>query len=421
MSKSILVIGGGVVGLCTAYYALQKGHRVTVVERGAPDHDCCSLGNAGLIVPSHFIPLAAPGVVAQGLRMLLNPASPFYIRPRLNRDLVDWCWKFYRAANAAHVARTAPLLRDLNLASRRCYEELAALPGSDFGLVKNGLLMLCKTEKRLHEEAEMAQIARKLGLSTDVLTPEEAARLNPGLRMEIAGAVYFADDYHLTPPRLMAWLARVLQENGAQFSWSTEVTGWRVGKNSVEALQTTRGELSADEYVLAAGSWSPGLARGLGLHLPLQAGKGYNITLPNPPRLPTVASTLVEARVAVTPMGSSLRFAGTMEIAGLDKSINPVRVNAIRQAIPRYFPEFGPDDFHGVKAWSGLRPCSPDGLPYIGRFSRCTNLCAATGHSMMGVSLGPITGTLVAEILSGEEPSLDISALSPDRYARQIR
>src|SRR5713101_459589 len=129
MSKSILVIGGGVVGLCAAYYALQKGHRVTVVERGAPDHDCCSLGNAGLIVPSHFIPLAAPGVVAQGLRMMLNPASPFYIRPRLSRDLASWCWKFYRAANAAHVARAAPLLRDLNLPSRRCYEELAELPG----------------------------------------------------------------------------------------------------------------------------------------------------------------------------------------------------------------------------------------------------------------------------------------------------
>jgi D-amino-acid dehydrogenase len=419
MSKSILVIGGGVVGLCTAYYALQKGHRVTVVERGAPDHDCCSLGNAGLIVPSHFVPLAAPGMVAQGLRMLLNPASPFYIRPRLNRDLIDWCWKFYRSANAAHVARAAPLLRDLNLASRRCYEELAELPGSDFGLVKKGLLMLCRTEKRLHEEGELVEAGRKLGLSIDILTPEETARLNPGLRMEIAGAVYFADDCHLTPPRLMAWLARVLKENGAEFSWSTEVTGWRVGKERVEAVQTSRGELTADEYVLAAGSWSPVLARDLRLDLSLQPGKGYNITLSNPLRLLTVASTLVEARVAVTPMGSSLRFAGTMEIAGLDPSINLVRVNAIRQAIPRYFPEFGPDDFRGVKAWSGLRPCSPDGLPYIGRFRRYANLCAATGHSMMGVSLGPITGKLVAQILSGEEPSLDISALSPDRYARK--
>lgn len=417
MGKSILVIGGGVVGLCTAYYALRKGHRVTVVERGAPDHDCCSLGNAGLIVPSHFVPLPAPGIVAQGLRMLLNPASPFYIRPRLNRDLIDWCWKFYRSANAAHVARAAPLIRDLNLATRQCYEELAELPGSDFGLVKKGLLMLCRTQERLHEESAMAEAGRKLGLSTDVLTPEEAARLNPSLRMEIAGAVYFADDCHLTPPRLMAWLARTVEEAGADLRWSTEVTGWRASGRTIEAVRTHRGDLSADEYVLATGSWSPGLARGLGLNLPLQPGKGYNLTLPNPPRLPTVASTLVEARVAVTPMGASLRFAGTMELAGLDKSINPVRVNAIREAVPRYFPEFGPDDFAGVKPWSGLRPCSPDGLPYLGRFGRCENLCAATGHAMMGLSLGPITGKLIAEILSGETSSLDVSALTPDRYA----
>jgi D-amino-acid dehydrogenase len=266
----------------------------------------------------------------------------------------------------------------------------------------------------------LAAAARKLGLSTDVLTPEEAARLNPGLRMEIAGAVYFADDCHLTPLRFVAGLTRVLEEGGVKFSWSTEVTGWHASGRHIEAVRTTCGELSADEYVLATGSWSPGLARDLRLNLPLQAGKGYNITLPHPPRLPTVPSTLVEARVAVTPMGSSLRFAGTMEIAGLDPSINPVRVNAIRQAIPRYFPEFGPDDFRGVKAWSGLRPCSPDGLPYIGRFGRYANLCAATGHSMMGLSLGPITGKLIAAILSDEEPSLEISALSPDRYARDI-
>jgi D-amino-acid dehydrogenase len=415
--KSILVIGSGVVGLCTAYYALQKGHRVTIVERGEPDHDCCSLGNAGLIVPSHFIPLAAPGVVKQGLRMMLNPASPFYLRPRLSRDLLDWCWKFYRVANPAHVARAAPLLRDLNLASRRCYEELAALPGSDFGLMKRGLLMLCKTEARLHEEAQMAEAARKLGLSADVLNPEEAARLNPGLRMEIAGAVYFADDCHLTPGRFMAWLARTVEDSGADFRWSTAVTGWRTADGRIETVRTNRGDLTADEYVLAAGSWSPGLMRSLGLNLPLQPGKGYSITLRHPPRLPAVAATLVEARVAVTPMGSSLRFAGTMEIAGLDSSIRSTRVNAILQAVPRYFPEFGPDDFRGVKAWSGLRPCSPDGLPYIGRFSRYANLCAATGHAMMGLSMGPITGKLVAEILSGESTSLDIRALSPDRYA----
>lgn len=423
MSRSILVIGGGVVGLCTAYYCLQKGHRVTLLERGAPDRDCCSLGNAGMIVPSHFVPLAAPGVVALGLRMMLNPASPFYIRPRLSRELVDWGWRFYRAANAAQVARASPLLRDLNLASRCCYEELAEQSGNEIGLVKKGLLMLCNTEERLHEEAKVAETARELGLSAEVLAPEEAARLEPGMRMQIAGAVHFAEDCHLIPPRLIAWLTRAVEEGGARLCWSTEVTGWRggskggAGKQQIEAVETTRGEFSADEYVLAAGSWSPGLARGLRLPLPMQPGKGYSITLPNPRMLPGRCMSFAEARVAVTPMGSSLRFAGTMELAGLDPSINPVRVNAILQAIPRYFPDFGPDDFRGVQPWSGLRPCSPDGLPYVGRFRRYANLCAATGHSMMGVSLGPITGRLISEIVSGEAPSMDVQALSPDRHA----
>src|SRR5262249_24424949 len=154
---------------------------------------------------------------------------------------------------------------------------------------------------------------------------------------------------------------------------------------------------SADEYVLAAGSWSPGLARGLRLRLPMQPGKGYSITLPQPKRLPALPLNLAEARVAATPMGSTLRFAGTMELAGLDTSLNATRVNAIREAVPRYLPDLGPADFEGVPAWSGLRPCSPDGVPYIGRSGRYSNLCIATGHTMMGVSLGPITGKLVSE------------------------
>jgi D-amino-acid dehydrogenase len=414
--KSILVIGGGVIGLCTAYYALRKGHRVTVVERGPPDHDCCSLGNAGMVVPSHFVPLAAPGMVALGLRMMFNPESPFYIRPRWSKELLGWAWKFYRAATAAHVARSAPLLRDLGLASRRCFEELAELPGHDFGLVKKGLLMLCKTEHTLHEEKKTARAAHQLDLPAEVLTPEDAARLDPAVRMDIAGAVYFPLDCHLSPQRFLAALTRAVEDHGVTVRWSTPVTGWRVAPGRIEAVRTAHGELSADEYVLAGGAWSPEVARGLDVRLPMQAGKGYSITLPRPRRLPSICSILTEARVAVTPMGEALRFGGTMEIVGLDESINPARVRGIVKAVPKYFPEFGPEDFRGLPVWRGLRPCSPDGLPYLGRFGRYANLSVATGHAMMGVSLGPITGKLMAEILSGEKPSVDVAALSPDRY-----
>ena len=421
MSKSILIIGGGVIGLCVAYYAMREGHQVTLLERGGAERDACSHGNAGMIVPSHFVPLAAPGMVGLGLRMMTNAQSPFYIRPRLDTDLMRWSLAFCLSANAGHVTRSAPLLRDLNLASRACYEELADTFGNAFGLVKNGLLMLCKTERTLHEEGLQAEHAQRLGLPAQVLTPDEAARLDPGLQMDIAGAVYFSQDCHLSPHLFTAGLTRNLEAGGACLRWNVEVTGWRVAAGRIQAAQTTQGEFEADEYVLAGGAWSPSVVRGLNLTLPMQAGKGYSITLPRPRQQPRLCSILTEARVAVTPMGDTLRFGGTMEIGGMDTAINPARVQGILNSIPRYFPQFGPEDFHDLPVWSGLRPCSPDGLPYIGRFARYHNLSAATGHAMMGVSLGPITGKLMAELLSGRAPSIDTAALAPDRYAKSTR
>lgn len=415
--KRVLIIGGGVIGLCTAYYAIRKGHRVTLVDRAPAEHEGCSYGNAGLVCPSHFVPLAAPGMVALGLKWMWNPESPFYIKPRLSRELLSWGWKFYRAANAAHVARSAPLLRDLQLASRACFEELAAVPGNDFGLVKQGLLMLYKTGHALEEEAKAAERARDLGLPAEVLDAKQTAALNPGVRMEIAGSVYFPKDCHLTPARFMAGLKQQLNQAGAQFFWNTEIRGWRVKGDRVETLETKTGALSADEYVLCGGSWSGMIARELGLKLPLQAGKGYSLTLPKPRQLPAMGAIFGEARLAVTPMDGRLRFGGTMEIAGLNEDINPVRVHGIIKSVPKYYPDFTPEDFEGIQPWCGLRPCSPDGLPYVGRCARYANLGIATGHAMLGLSLGPITGKLMAEILSEERPSINVGLLNPDRYA----
>src|SRR6187402_2793550 len=175
MSKRVVIIGSGVIGLCTAYYCARRGFNVTVVERKPAQRDGCSFGNAGMIVPSHFIPLAAPGMVALGLKWMWNPASPFYIKPRLDPDLLDWGWKFWRAANEEHVRRSAPLIRDLSLTSRACFEEFAALPDTDFGLVKKGLLMLCKSEHTLHEEGKMAEQARSLGVPAEVLDAKQTA------------------------------------------------------------------------------------------------------------------------------------------------------------------------------------------------------------------------------------------------------
>jgi D-amino-acid dehydrogenase len=414
--KSVVIVGGGVIGLCVSYYALQKGHTVTVLERGAEGHDCCSLGNAGMVVPSHFIPLAAPGMIAYGLRQLGNPESPFALRPRLSADLVRWGWEFWRASTPARVDRAAPLLRDLNLLSRTLYEELAAACGDEFGLVRRGLLMLCKSEETLHEEAKVAERAYGLGIPAEVLTPAEITALDPGVRIDVAGGVYFPKDCHLSPIRLMAALTRHVRDMGGKIVWSAEVTGWQAAAGRVRVAVTMGGEHPADEFVLAGGAWSAETASGLGLRLPMQAGKGYSVTLEKPRQLPEICSILTEARVAVTPIGSALRFGGTMEIAGNDLTVNRRRVAGIFKSIPRYLPDFQLEDFHNLPVWSGLRPCSPDGLPYVGRFARYPNLIAATGHAMMGVSLAPVTGRLVAELLSAEPPSLDIALLGPDRF-----
>ena len=404
MSKHILIVGGGVIGLCTAYYAAERGHRVTVCDRGSESDLGCSYGNAGMITPSHFVPLAAPGAIRSALKWMWNPESPFYMRPRFDRDLVAWAWKFFRAATVKHVMQSSPLLLHLNLASRDCFVKLAREWGDDFLLEQKGIVMVCNTDDGMEHEIATAKFARQLGLPVEILNPKEIAAMEPNLRMNIAGGIYFPKDAYLAPWRFMSALKKRVP-----VQWNTPVKLRGDGNRIVS-------DLDADEYVICGGAWSSGIARDLQLHLPMQAGKGYSLTLQNPKKQPEHAMILSEARVAVTPMGDALRFGGTMEITGTDLSINPARVRGIVKSVPRYLPDFSAEDFRDIKPWAGLRPCSPDGLPYIGRFSRYSNLSVATGHAMMGLSLGPITGKLMNEVLAGEKTSIAIQALSPDRY-----
>ena len=385
--------------------------RVTVVERHGERRDGCSYGNTGMVVPSHFVPLAAPGMVALALKWMWNPASPFYVKPRLSLELMAWGMRFTRAASALHVDRAAPLLARLHMESRALYEELAAT--ADFHFEKRGVLVLCRSAHALEEEAALVDQARALGLSAQVLDAQAAAALEPEVQIDAVGAVHIAEDCNVEPRVLMDALQRKCAAAGVEFVWHTQASGWRIAGHRIRALSTPAGDIDADEFVLCAGSWSPPLARELGLRLPMQAGKGYSLTLERPRRSPRTCAVLSEARVSVSPMNGSLRFGGTMELAGLDETINPIRVRGIIDAVQRYFPDFGPADFEGVQPWRGLRPCTPDGLPYVGRTARAQNLVVATGHAMMGVSLGPVTGKLVAGLLSGEEAH---NLLSPDRY-----
>jgi D-amino-acid dehydrogenase len=410
-----VIVGAGVIGLCAAFYCVARGWRVTVIERNGPDRDGCSFGNTGMVVPSHFVPLSAPGMVGLALRWMWNPASPFYIKPRASWDLIDWGLKFWGAANEAQMRRGGKLLRDLALASRDCYAELAS-QADDFGFAARGLLALCRTEHALEEEARTAELARELGITAEVLDAKQTAAREPGIRMDVAGSVYFPQDGNLAPDQLIQSMERRLANAGVELAWNTEMTGWRIEGGKIRAAKAGSRELEADDFLLCAGSWSPALARQLDLSLSLQPGKGYSLTLQTPRKVPQLCALLTEARVAVSPMSGALRFGGTMELAGLNEDINPIRVRGIAEAAQRYYPELTPEDFAGVQPWRGLRPCSPDGLPYVGRPKQLANLVVATGHAMLGITLGPITGKLCAQILSDEKPMFDMTLLSPDRY-----
>jgi len=413
--KKVGIIGGGVIGLSTAYYLQKAGHHVTVIDQGNFEQGC-SFGNAGMIVPSNFVPLSSPGIIAKGIRWMFDATSPFYIRPRLNKELLRWGYQFYRHANKKHVARAIPALKNLSLLSKSLYQLWSKELPFSFGYSERGLIMMYQTAEAEHEEQETAVLANRIGVAAKILSADEVQKLEPEVAVRCKGAVYFPGDAHLSPQILMNELIQFLKREGVQFHGQTVLTDFAKDHEAVHAVVTNRGKFELDEVVIATGSWSGLIASRLGVSLPMQAGKGYSFTLDNQPKNVRIPSILLEARVAVTPMGNQLRFGGTMEITGDDISVNMNRVKGIVQAIPKYYPEFNPPLPRPERVWHGLRPCSPDGLPYIGRSIQFRNVVFATGHAMMGLSLAPATGLLVKEIISDEKLSLDIGAFNPERY-----
>jgi len=410
MPKRIVVIGGGVVGLCCAYYLEKDGHSVTVLDRGQPETERCSSGNSGLVVPSHFVPLAAPGMVAYGIRQMLNPRSPFRIKPQFSSELVSWLFKFWLSASADRARGAGPVLRDLNMLSRSLYLELGR--EREFDLEQKGLLMVCRDEITLQKEHHEAETARGLGIPTQTLTADELSKLDASAKYRSAGAVLYPQDCHLNPLRFTNSLRTNLQD----IRYGSEVVKMNQDSRGIQSITTERETLEADAFVLAGGVWSAKLASTIGLRLPLQAGKGYSMTLDASEHSPTIPSILVEGRVAITPMGDKLRVGGTMELAGIDDSIDPRRVEGIVNTFCQYLPDFSASNFANQPVWKGLRPCSPDGVPYIGPFAKVPNLYAAAGHAMMGLSLGPATGFLIAQHVAGGKPQVDSSLLRPDRF-----
>jgi len=414
----VVVVGGGVIGLCVAYYALRSGKQVTVLEREPEGGDKCSAKNAGMVVPSHFVPLAAPGMIALGLRWMLNPESPFSFS--LRPALIRWAYLFWRHANRAHVDACRALLCELNLRSRELFVELSS--EFDYGLAKRGLLMLCEKQQTLESEASLAETAAGLGMDVEVCSARRLTEVDPGIEMAVAGGVWFKEDCHLDPDAFLSGLRASIMNMGGEFIYEAEAEGFVREAGRVKAVRVSAGigrsvEIEAEQVVIAGGAWSPLLASELGLSLPMAAGKGYSMTLSEPVQLPRICSILAEARVAVTPIGGALRFAGTMEIGDRDFAVNERRIQGICKSVSRCFPKFNERHFDGVERWAGLRPCAPDGLPYIGPAGPgAGNVLIATGHAMMGLSLAPVTGYLMARILGGDLPDIDIAKLTPARF-----
>lgn len=412
--ESVLVVGGGVIGLASAYYLAKAGRKVTVIERDSSLLSGCSAGNAGMVVPSHFIPLAAPGVIGQGLRWMLSPKSPFYLRPRMDIELARWVWLFFRHANAGHVAGSQTLLRDLSLESRRLHQELSKSEG--FELTERGLLMLCQGEKGLAEESEVVEAAHRLGLEAEVFGKERLSGFEPDAEINAIGGVWWKQDCHLSPIDFTNALRLGIVRYGGSFHEGEGTDFIREGREVIGVKVSSGEALTGDRIVLAGGIATIKLAGKLGIRMPMQGGKGYSFMLPKPRKSLLLCSLLKEGRVAVTPMGDKLLVAGTMEICGSDTSVSPHRLEGIIESFCRFYPDFTKADFEGVEPWVGLRPCSPDGLPYLGYIPGQPRVLAATGHSMMGLSLAPATGWLVEKLVSGEESPISLGQLAPARF-----
>lgn len=414
IKTDILIIGGGVVGVCSAYYLAQRGAQVTLIEQGDIAAGS-SYGNAGLIVPSHITPLAAPGALSSGLRWMLDPESPFYIKPRFDWGLADWLLRFTLACREAPMRRAIPTLKTLGRMSSALYEQLAALDGFDFGYERKGVLMAYRTQRGLAGGAHEARLVQEYGGPADILDSAQTRQLEPALKEGVVGGVYFPADTHLRPADFVRGLAALIEKSGVCLQTQTEVLGFETGNGQITTVRTTRGDFHPQQIILATGAWSPAVARELKLKVPIQAAKGYSLTLQRPVVCPTTPLLLGEAKVAVTPMGDELRLAGTLEMAGFDLSVNRRRVEAIKRAAREYL--HGLDTIEPLETWRGLRPCTPDGLPLLGRSSAFSNLILAAGHAMLGMSLGPITGQLIAQIVCGEKPEIDLQPLRPERFA----
>lgn len=413
--ENVIIIGGGITGLCTAYYLLKNGYQSTVIDKGEIA-DGCSFGNMGFLSPSHFIPLASPGIISEGVKYMLNNKSPFYIKPRLNLRFLQWGLQFYKNSTALVVEKNILPLNDILQLSRRLMNEIRDDIGDVFDMEEIGCMMMCRSQKTYEHELQLADKAEKLGLKVERLDGEQVQKLEPDIEVKAAGAVLFKDDAHIDPGKFMLAMKNYLEKKGIIFQLNTTVSGFNKMNGNIKDVITHKGIFSCDTVVLCAGSWLPGIAKKLGITLLMEAGKGYSYTYGHIEKNIRYPAILVDARCAITPWKNKLRIGGTMEFSGINNRVLINRMQGIYDSVKSFYPGLNIDFPPKEKIWTGLRPVTPDGLPYIGKHKACNNLIIAGGHAMLGISEGSGTGKIVSDIIDKKNTEIDISAFNPQRF-----
>ena len=411
----VTIIGGGIIGLSCAYYLQKEGNEVTVIDSGDITNGC-SFGNMGYISPSHFIPLATPGIITQGIKWMFNSSSPFYIRPRLNWDLIRWGLTFYRSANNKILHQNTPHLNNLLQLSRQLLEDFKTDLGDTFGVTEKGCWMLYKNEKTGDHEKQMAEQANKLGLKTITCNAAQVQQYEKEVEVNVAGGILYLDDCYVDPRQLMQALYAYLKEKGVHFKLNEVVSSFEKKHDKIAAVISGNSKTVTDEVVIANGSWIPDVSKLLGIKILQQPGKGYSFSYAQLQKNLAYPSILVDDRVATTPYDRALRIGGTMELNGHNDKILPKRVMSIYHAFKKYYPGIDIQSPDLQKTWFGYRPVTPDGVPYIGRHTAVNNLSYAGGHAMLGVSAATGTGKLIAEIINNKKTTIGIEAFSPNRF-----
>jgi len=414
--EKIIIVGGGVNGLCAAYFLQKKNtFEITVIDRGDIS-DNCSFGNMGFLSPSHFTPLASPGVIAEGLKYMLKSTSPFYIKPRLNLPFMQWALKFYQNSNQTTVAKNAPHLSELLNLSRRLMNEIRDDIGDVFDMEEIGCMMMCHSQKTFEEEIKLSQEAKEFGLETQILNREELQKMEPDVELDIYGAVLFKDDAHIHPGKFMVELKKYLENNGVKFQLNTDVSGFKKNHNKIEEVLTDKGSFKGDEIILCGGSWLPELSKKAGINLLIEGGKGYSYTYEGLEKNIRYPAILVDGRCAVTPWHKSLRIGGTMEFSGNNSNVLMKRMEGIYNSVKLFYPGLNINMPPKDKIWTGLRPVSPDGLPFIGKARGYTNLLISGGNAMLGVSESAGAGQIISDLIEKRSTPIDISAFKVDRF-----